>query len=461
MPATPPPAQSVAQAYAEWAAALTADAGPAAARAAAGTALLDVAGLCVAARRTDYVHAVLAAWDGDGPCTAIGHVRGLDTAGAALVNGTAAHGEDYDDTFEGTPVHTGAVVIPAVIAACERHGRSGGDALCGIVAGTELMCRMALVTPGAIHRAGFHPTAVIGALGAAAGVGAALGLTPRQITDAIGVAGSLAAGIIEYLAEGTWTKRLHAGWAAQCGVRAALLGRHGFLGPRTVLEGEHGFFRAFTEAAGEPDFGAVTQGLGETWRMPQIAFKPYACGTMAQPFIDCAIALSREGVGAGDIGAIVCKVGEGTVHRLWEPLAEKRAPSTPYSAKFSVPFCIAVGFVEGAAGLAQFTEKTVSDATILGLAARIGYEIDPANEYPRNYSGHLRVTLGDGSVREIEKPHLRGGAREPLTPAEIAAKFHANTAFGGWPEDRAQRLEATCAALFDAPGLSGLNEFRA
>ena len=461
MPATSPPARSAAQAYAEWAAALTADAVPAAARAAAGTALLDVAGLCVAARRTDYVQAVLAAWDGDGPCTAIGHARGLDTAGAALVNGTAAHGEDYDDTFEGAPVHTGAVVIPAVLAACERHGLSGSDALRGIVVGAELMCRMALAAPVVIHRAGFHPTAVIGAFGAAAGVAAALGMSPRQTTDALGIAGSLSAGIIEYLAEGAWTKRLHAGWAAQSGLRAALLGQQRFLGPRTVLEGEHGFFHAFTAGATRGDLAAVTGGLGKSWRMERVAFKPYACGTMAQPYIDCAIALSRQGIDPADIGAIVCKVGEGTVHRLWEPLAEKRAPSTPYSAKFSVPFCIAVGFVEGAAGLAQFTEKTVSDTKILTLAAKVSYEIDPANEYPRNYTGHLEVTLKDGAVREARQPHLRGGVHEPLTHADLVAKFRANAAFGGWSEAQAARLEGYCAALFEMPDLTGLREFRA
>ena len=132
----------------------------------------------------------------------------------------------------------------------------------------------------------------------------------------------MASGIIEYLAEGTWTKRMHAGWAAQSGVRAALMARGGFLGPRTVLEGVHGVYRAF--APSDPaDFGPLLDGLGSRWVMETIAFKPYACGTMTQPFIDCAIKLAEDGVRAGDITDIVCEVAEGTVHRLWEPLAEK------------------------------------------------------------------------------------------------------------------------------------------
>jgi 2-methylcitrate dehydratase PrpD len=450
---------AVAEEFADWASGLEPQAIPAAARAVATNALLDVAGLCIAARDTDYIRAALAAWDAAGSCTALGHARRLDAAGAALINGTAAHGEDFDDSFEGTPVHASAVVLPAVLAAAERYRCAGADVLRGYVAGTELMCRLALVAPTAIHRAGFHPTAVIGALGAAAGVGATLRLTPAQLTSALGVAGSMASGIIEYLAEGTWTKRLHAGWSAQAGLRAALLGQAGFLGPRTVLEGEHGFFHAFGIREIEPDFRHVTEGLGETWQMARIAFKPYACGTMLHPFIDCAIDLARQGVAAAEVQDVVCRVGEGTVHRLWEPLAEKRTPSSAYSAKFSGPFAIALGLIEQAAGLEQFTDAKVRDPDLLGLAAKVRYQIDPANEYPRNYTGEVQVVVADGSRREARQPYLRGGMREPLGRAEIAAKFHANAAYGGWPASRIRRLEAWCERLFEAQDLADLAEF--
>src|SRR5207244_7295896 len=112
--------------------------------------------------------------------------------GAAFVNGTAAHGEDFDDTFEGGPVHAGAVIVPAVLAACERHNPDGPSALIGIAVGVETMCRLSRVAPTLTHKAGFHPTAVFGALGATAGIGAALGLTQRQLVDALGIAGSMA-----------------------------------------------------------------------------------------------------------------------------------------------------------------------------------------------------------------------------------------------------------------------------
>src|ERR1700691_1584134 len=262
--------------------------------------LVDVVGLAVTARNEDYVKAALAACDDDGPCTAIGHARTLSAAGAALVNGTAAHGEDFDDTFEGGPVHAGAVIVPAVLAACERHNPDGASALLGIAVGVEVLCRLSLVVPKAVHKAGFHPTAIFGAMGAAAGVGTALGLNARQIVDALGVAGSMAGGIIEYLAEGAWTKRMHAGWAAQSGIRAALLAKAGFVGPRTVFEGVHGLFHGFAHTT-KGDYDALTGDFGTRWVTDTLAFKAYPCGTMAQPYIDCAKRLAARGIAAEDI----------------------------------------------------------------------------------------------------------------------------------------------------------------
>jgi len=415
--------------------------------------LIDVAGLCLAARNADYVRAVLASLDSAGPCTAIGHSLRRNGFDAALLNGTAAHGEDYDDTFEGGPVHAGAVIVPSVLAACEREARSGQDFLRGLVAGAELMCRLSLVAPIAIHRAGFHPTAVIGALAASGAVSAALGLSAEQSVSAFGIAGSLASGIIEYLAEGTWTKRMHAGWAAQSGLRAALLARGGFLGPRTVLEGRHGFFSAFAPSV-RPDFSPLTEALGARWLMETIAFKPYPCGTMTQPYIDCAIELGESGIAPDAIAEIVCEVGEGTVHRLWEPLAAKQHPPNPYAGKFSTPYCMAVAFFDHRVGFAQFAPDRLADPAVLGLASKIHYVIDPKNEYPRNFTGHLRATLADGMVLEIRRPHMRGGAHAPLTSAEIREKFLANALYGGLSREEAETMLATLERAFTAADIS-------
>jgi len=419
--------------------------------------LIDVVGLCVTARQQDYAVSALAGWDDDGPCTVIGHTRTLTASGAAFVNGTASHGEDFDDTFEGGPVHAGAVIVPAVLAACERHHPDGGRALLGIAVGTEVLCRLSLVVPKAVHKAGFHPTAIFGAMGAAAGVGTALGLGAKEIVDALGIAGSMAGGIIEYLAEGAWTKRLHAGWAAQSGLRAALLARQGFVGPRTVFEGVHGLFYAFAHTA-DGDYDALTGDFGSRWVTDTLAFKPYPCGTMAQPYIDCARRLAARGAKAKDIDEIICEVAEGTVHRLWEPLADKQRPRNGYAAKFATPYLLASGFVHGGVGLGAFTEQAISDPEVLALAAKVKFVIDPDNPYPNNYTGHIRATMKDGSVIEERQPHLRGGAQEPLTRQDVIDKFSLNVQHGGWNSAQSEAALKLLAGLYQ--GKIDLSELR-
>ncbi|WP_202909486.1 MmgE/PrpD family protein [Alkalilacustris brevis] len=422
--------------------------------------LIDMAGLCVSARDTEYVRQLVTGWDSDGPCTAIGHTRRLDAAGAAVVNGTATHGEDFDDTLEGAPIRVGAMVIPAVLAAGERFGLSGAQVLTGIIAGMEAVCRINHVAAGHMHRNNFHPVSVVGTLGAAMGAGTAMGLGKRELAMAVGIAGSFSSGILEYLTDGAWTKRLHPGWAAQSGLRAAVIARTGFFGPRTVLEGGHNFFKAFAPTA-TPDYSHLTRGLGQEFYMERVVFKPYACGTMIHPYIDCAIRLREHDITAEQIESILCPTGEGLVHRLWEPLSAKHAPPSGYAAKFSMPYCMAVGFLEGDAGLAQFTDEKARDPRILKLARKISYRIDPENEYPRNYSGHMRVTLTDGRQIALDQPHMRGGVHEPLPLEAIIAKFHGNIAHGGWPAARGEALLHHIRNIPQHTDMTGLSAFGA
>jgi 2-methylcitrate dehydratase PrpD len=442
------PQVSVAEQLAERIVALRADRLPPAVRQKCQDLLVDVVGLCVTAHNQDYIKSALAGCDDDGTCTAIGHDRTLSSGSAAFINGTAAHGEDFDDSFEGGPVHAGAVIVPAVLAACERHKPAGAAALLGIAVGTETMCRLSTVVPKAVHKAGFHPTAIFGVMGAAAGVGAAVGLNAKQLVDALGIAGSFASGIIEYLAEGTWTKRLHPGWAAQSGLRAALLARGGFLGPRTVLEGVHGLFHGFAHTT-QGDYAALTGDFGSRWVTEMLAFKPYPCGTMAHPYIDCAKRLAARGIKPGDVKELICEVAEGTVHRLWEPLAAKQRPPNGYAAKFATPFILATGFVRGSVGLDAFTDAAVRDADVLALSSKVRYVIDPNNPYPNNYTGHIRAVLNDGRVIEERQPHFRGGAHEPLTRADIEEKFAFNARHGGWDDKRAEATLKLLAKLYD------------
>ena len=437
---------TVAEVLAERALALRPEDIPAEVKARCRDLLIDVAGLCVAARGSNYVSALKKSLDAGGPCTALGHAQGYSPQDAAMLNGTAAHGEDFDDTFEGGPVHSGAVVVPAVLAACERFGGDGGNALLGIATGVEAMCRLSLVAPKLIHKAGFHPTAVLGAMASTLAVSVVLNLNKTQTVNALGIAGSMAGGIIEYLAEGAWSKRLHAGWAAHCGIHAARIGREGFIGPRTVFEGQHGLFFAFAHELNS-NFENLTGDFGKQWLMTGLTFKPYATGTMNQPYIDCALRLrdcslrlGERGFRAEDVAEVLCETAEGYVHRLWEPLAAKQRPPNDYAAKFSIPFNVAVAFLTGGAGFDAFSERTVNDARILALAGKVRYVVDPHNPYPKAYTGHIRMTLKDGRVFEERQPHIRGGVHEPLSRQEIDEKFRANAAYGGWPAPLAQQF---------------------
>jgi 2-methylcitrate dehydratase PrpD len=355
----------------------------------------------------------------------IGSKSKVAAANAVIANGTLAHGLDYDDTLEEAIVHTGACAWMTALAVGEEVDANGWAVLEAAIAGTEVLCKVGLVAPGKFHARGFHPTAICSTFGAAAAAGKLYGLTPAQWSDAFGLCGSQSSGIIEYLADGTWTKRLHPGWSAHGGVIATLLAREGFRGPGRVFEGSHGFFRAF---GGESEyrFEKLTE-LGKQWEIPRLAFKSYPCGSISHPYMDCALKLKQKfSLAPEKIAEVVCRTAEGPVHRLWEPLADKQRPVSSYGAKFSLPYSIAVMLVWGRAGLEEFTDEAICDPIVLGLAKRVRYVLDPTIDYPRHFSGHVKITLDDGTVLEENQPHPRGGLEDPLLPGEIEEKFRAN-----------------------------------
>jgi 2-methylcitrate dehydratase PrpD len=169
---------------------------------------------------------------------------------------------------------------------------------------------------------------------------------------------------------------------------------------------------------------------------------------MAQPYIDCAKRLAARGIKPENVEAILCEVAEGTVHRLWEPLADKQRPRNGYAAKFAVPYLLATGFVHGGVGLGAFTEKTIRDERVLALAAKVKFVVDPDNPYPNNYTGHIKATLKDGSVVEERQPYLRGGAQEPLTRADVTDKFALNAEHGGWSKTQSEGALKLLAGLY-------------
>ncbi len=420
--------------------------------------VMDSFGLMISAKNEPYIKSLINALQEQGNCTLVGHNKNTNPFNASIINGTAIHGEDFDDTFEGTPVHVGSVMVPAMLSSAQAKNLDGENFLKGLVVGSELICRLALVAPTAVHRQGFHPTAIFGAFGASIGVSSLLGNSIDEMSSGLGIVGSMASGIIEYLAEGTSTKRLHPGWAAGCGWQSANFAKSGFLGPRTVFEGQHGVFNSFAKNNIKPDFSHIISDLGKRWESKNLALKPYACGTMAQPFIDCAIKLKGKISDVENIDKVIASVGEGTVHRLWEPLEEKQNPSSPYGAKFSVPYCISIGLINGSAGLNEFSDKYLENLEVIKLASKVNYEINPNDEYPRNYTGKIKIIMKDGTIFSTSQECLRGGKRDPLSINEVREKFEANLKFANVKASEIKKLYDFIKNIFKLKNLNGLDD---
>jgi len=389
---------------------------------------LDTLGIALASSTMDFgLMAINVARKLGGPKASllIGTSDRVAAANAVIANGTLAHGLDYDDTLEEAIVHTGCCAGITALAAGEEVGATGAAVLEAAIVGTEVLCKVGLVAPGKFHARGFHPTAICSTFGAAAAAGKLYGLNLNQWVDAFGLCGSQSSGIIEYLADGTWTKRIHPGWSAHGGVIATLLAKEGFRGPAKVLEGTHGFFSAFG-GKNDYDFEKILE-LGQRWEIPRLTFKSYPCGSISHPYMDCALRIKQKHSPHPDkIKEVICRTAEGPVHRLWEPLANKQKPVSSYGAKFSLPYSIAVMLIRGRAGLEEFSESAIRDHEVLDLAAKVRYEVDPTIDYPRHFEGHVQLKMKDGSVFTEDQLHPRGGYEDPLPPEEIEAKFHAN-----------------------------------
>jgi len=389
---------------------------------------LDALGIALASSTMDFGGMALdaaRALGGNRDSRLVGTADKIAAANAVLANGTLAHGLDYDDTLEGAIVHTGCCGPMTALAVGEAVGASGKAVLEAAIAGIEVMCKIGLVAPGKFHARGFHPTALCATFGAAAVAGKLYGLETSQWVDAFGICGSQSSGIIEYLADGTWTKRLHPGWSSHAGIIAVLFAQRGFRGPASVFEGTHGFFHAF---AGDQNYSLdKLDELGKIWEIPRLTFKTYPCGSISHPYMDCALRLKQKyTIRPERIAEVVCRTAEGPVDRLWEPLKEKQRPLSGYGAKFALPYSIAVMLVRGKAGLAEFTDETIRDEAILKVADKIRYELDPTIDYPRHLSGHVKIRLNDGTLLEENQPFPRGGFELPLPPEDIEEKFRAN-----------------------------------
>jgi 2-methylcitrate dehydratase PrpD len=412
-----------------FAAELRYEALPAAAIAKVKLHLLDLLGVALAGSTMDFgtaVRNVAQAMGGPPTCTAIGFRERMPGVWAALVNGTLAHGLDYDDTHTESVVHVSASIVPAALAACEETNADGKTFLTALALGMEANVRIGLVAHGGFHDRGFHPTGICGTYAAALVAGKVAGLAAAQLADALGLAGSQAAGSLEFLTDGTSAKRIHGGWAAHSGLVAARLAAAGFTGPRGTLDGRFGLYRSHLGDGGW-DISTLSDRLGTRWALLDIGLKPYPCCHYNHAFIDCAAALrAAYGIAPDAIERIECFVAAREIPIVCEPEASKRTPQTDYDAKFSLPYAVASMFVRGHVDIDDFTDAAIRDAAVLDLTRRIVYRDDPDSDFPRRFGGRLRVHLHDGGAREHAEPINRGSAERPLTDDEVREKFRRN-----------------------------------
>jgi len=420
--------------------------------------LLDLLGVALAGSVMDFgaaVFEVARAMGGPPACTAIGFGERLPDVWGALVNGTLAHGLDYDDTHTESVVHVSASVVPAALATCEQAQRNGKTLLTALALGMEANVRIGLAARGGFHDRGFHPTGICGAFASALVAGKVAGLGTAALADALGLAGSQAAGSLEFLTDGSWAKRIHAGWAAHSGVVAARLAAAGFTGPRGTLDGRFGLYRSHLGDDGW-DIGALTADLGRRWTLLDIGLKPYPCCHYNHAFIDCAAALrAAHAIAPEAIERIECCIARREVPIVCEPEVSKRAPQNDYDAKFSLPYAVASMLVRGHVDIDDFTDAAIRDPAVLALAQRVVYRDDPDSDFPRRFPGWLRIHLRDGRVVEHREPINRGSAERPLSDDEVCAKFRRN-AIRAVSAEQADATIAALATLERQPSLTEL-----
>lgn len=421
--------------------------------------ILDCIGIALASGQFEFAHRTLTAvrgLAGDGPYPVIGMPARLPMRDAVLVNGLLIHGLDFDDTHSSGVVHASASAVATVLGAGLACNASGRDALAAYLIAVEADARLGMAADGAFHQIGFHPTGLIGAFGCTLAAGRLQGLTVAQLHNAQGIVLSMAAGSLEFLEDGAWTKRLHPGWAGVCGITAAALAAQGFVGPKRVYEGRFGLYNSHYGGESKADLALCTAGLGSRWEMGNVALKPYPTCHFNHAFADAALELKRRhDIDPAQIKSIKARIGAGEVETVCEPEANKKRPANAYDAQFSVHYTIATALIKGRFTLAELTEQAIQDPEVLTLAERVGYEVDPDSAFPRYYSGEVLVEMKDGRVLRHREAQNRGSDARPLTRDEVIDKFRGNAA-RAFTGARAGRVIAAALALDQAISLSEL-----
>ena len=428
------PELTISQRLAGFAADLRYDALPDEVLASIRERMLDTIGLCLGAVPLDtstMARRVASAWGGPRESTPIGSSVRLPAAAAAFVNGVLAHSLDFDDTHLPSVLHPSASLIPGVLAVAEQTGASLEEAIVAAAAGYEVCVRTGMAAydvslgNSVFFERGWHATSICGTLGVAVAAARLMGLDADGIAHALGIAVSMGSGVIEGNRAGGSVKRVHCGWAAHAGIVAAQCAREGITGPPTALEGRFGFYQAFCGGIASPD--EIGRGLGESWCIPGIFYKPYPANHFTHAGIDAALAL-RTRVRSEDVASVRIGVAAPTVRTIGEPRDQKTRPQSGYHAQFSGPFTFAAAFLGGGGlgvALSDFSDANAHDERYLSLSARVEIHADAECDaiFPNQFPAIVRLTTRAGQVFEERVLANRGGPARPLSRDELMIKF--------------------------------------
>jgi 2-methylcitrate dehydratase PrpD len=386
----------------------------------------------------------LAEFSGGKQATVVGRAERVDALSAAFLNAAGANVHDFCDTHLRTVIHPTAPVAPAVLALAELRRLGGPDLLLAFILGNEIQARIGLAISPSHYNRGWHITSTCGVFGAAAGSGKLLALDERRMVWALGAAATQSAGLCECL--GTAAKSLSVGNAARNGLWSALLAEKGFDGPPEPLAGVQGFYHALGETA---DLSLVTEGLGESWEIMATSYKPYPCGFVIHPVLDCVLDWRHDNP-ATAVARVVVRGNP-----LLAVRTDRPDISTGRESQVSVQHAVAAALVTGRAGLDQFTDACVRDAKVLALRSKVEVVRDDGFS---TIAAAVEITAADGTVHKLSQPAARGSDVNPMSDADLEGKLR--TAAAGWDQryDASPLIDAiwTLDESADVSGLASL-----
>ena len=384
---------------------------------AAHRTFLNWLGCAVGAARHESVYAALAAVQMLQPAqqaSVLGRSERVDMASAALLNGISSHTFDFDDTHLKTIIHPAGPVASALVALAEHQGSSGRALIDALVLGIDVSCRIGNAMYPDHYDRGWHITGSTGSVGAAAGCARLLGLNEEQTAMALGIAASQPVGMREQF--GSMTKPFHPGGAARAGLMSALLAQQGFTASPRALEAPRGMMQTIST---KNDWSEITGELGQRFEIAFNSFKPFACGIVVHPGIDGCAQLRARGVLPEQIAALEIKV-----HSLVLELCGKKEPADGLQAKFSIYHGCAAGLTFGRAGEDEFADAVVTRADMVALRRKVIATVDDQID---EAAADITAVLHDGTRVHVRVDHAIGSLQNPMTDAQLQAKFHGLT----------------------------------